>query len=1395
MRKNPMLNRIMSLGLALALFVSSPASVYAVDASESASAETIVEETSEEAVDTAEGESASNDDTATSRENESDDSKNQDQASDESKSDEKDSKSEEKVNKEETEKTSDEKASEEQTDKNKKEKAEEEKAKEEKELTEKESEEETSYSYKSNGDGTHIKSWTDEDGEAHEETEKCEFDEDGKCKFCEYEKEEEVKEDKTFTVEVDGYKITAVVPADAFDTEVEFFAKTCELTEEEEEAVAEVTITKELGGYTAFDIYFEADGKEVEPESSVKISIESDSVEETNEIVHLKDETTAEVIEADVTDSIAEFEADSFSKYVLTNIPEDQILYQKTSYGALVSDSKYEKNNTNNAKNGLTVYYRNSSKKISDKVYFSSNSIGLTFYAPDNYAIKSIKVGNGKNLVSGSVDEKTITANLSNDTAIYVDFEFKTTKFGSNPDTATVNGATLVKYVTNTSGADNFKFSQGGTGGSTGDGSSSVCNYGQVYQGLANVSIEEGFKLTGNNAKDMFPADYAKNASSYNSYIKKLYSDVSVEFKKDTDGYWTLDSGVYSYKYSNGKIASTGSGDGFFPLDGYSGFDVTHDHVHHFGMEIPINFNVNSNGKVDANASRDDKEAEDTVFRFSGDDDVFVYIDNQLVLDLGGVHSAVQGQINFNTGEILIQGHNGGSGGSSGDSALVSSYDGKVFAHKTNSVDKTLWDLLDTNLETFSQQNHLMTVVYFERGDHDSNCRISYNFNPNTTTTANFEGMKIDSSTKTGLAGAQFKLYTDPECQNAAGTYTATSLDDGTIKFTGLTKGDYYMKEVVAPTNYSKLENAIWKLSVTVKDSRGNLECKLYAQNSEAKQISLGANKEELAKSDSEVKYITNSKNIKTLKLEKIASDGTENQVDKGALYTFKIERAVEKDSKGNVIKKEDAFPKSTTFKAEWTDPNTGKKVEGTVSTYSDDSHGASLINLYSSEVVTISDLPNYEYIVTEVGAFDANGKNIPLTKYDTRILDVKTKTVTVLKTVANDSTEERSANVIFGDDDEKTIRFENLAIVEETSEPQPVPSPHNKQAIKNDDGTYTLKLDFQAPFVRTKTRHTLAKDIPGETTYKDDYAIEAFVVDELSDYVDIVYPTNYEVVVRDSDGQVVNNVKFSSEFSYDSTNRKIEWKVTNKAGLGDYTYEVSLKIKPNVTAYELFKSNGSAYPENMIGDENTGTHSGEAGFFSNNQATVTYKFDDKTLDPQLYPMPVVQIDKTNDWQLVKKSTSGAVLKDAEFTLSKTDGSKVYYGKSDSNGVVTWYEKHSRNDYSNPIMTIPTGSYTLRETAAPAGFAKSEEVWNIKIDYVNGVTAYVNKAGDLNNKTNYSESEDGKATTVIFTFENQVAYTLPKTGGSGVYVYTIGGILLMIAGALLLYKNKNNKNK
>nr|MCR4830866.1 fibro-slime domain-containing protein [Pseudobutyrivibrio sp.] len=434
--------------------------------------------------------------------------------------------------------------------------------------------------------------------------------------------------------------------------------------------------------------------------------------------------------------------------------------------------------------------------------------------------------------------EANVKVNLTyhNDTNVYIKLSLKPASF-KNPDSTMVNGATLVKYTNNVNAPGDFKFSEGGSG-TSGSVNKNALNYGKVHQGIASTSIENGFTINGGSTGALFPGN------DNPSYIQKYFKDVGVQFLRDEEGYWTLDSSVYNYTFnqSSKQIKTNGTNtSGFFPFDrsGVNNITWSHDHVHHFGMEIPINFNINSNGRVDAN----NDESEDTVFRFSGDDDVFVYIDNRLVLDLGGIHNAVQGQINFRTGEILVQGHYGKDSTEAGDKTLVSSYDSKVYSHTSSDTGKTVYDLLSTNLETFSKRNHLMTVVYFERGDYDSNCRISYNFDPNRTTTAEFTGMKIDAQTKQGLAGAQFKLYTDPECQVSAGTYAAESEDDGTIRFVGLAKGDYYMKEVAAPTvgnkQYVTPEGAVWKLSVTVADAQENLKATLYAYNDEAKSISL----------------------------------------------------------------------------------------------------------------------------------------------------------------------------------------------------------------------------------------------------------------------------------------------------------------------------------------------------------------------------------------------------------------------------------------------------------------------------------------------------------------------------------------------------------------------------
>ena len=69
---------------------------------------------------------------------------------------------------------------------------------------------------------------------------------------------------------------------------------------------------------------------------------------------------------------------------------------------------------------------------------------------------------------------------------------------------------------------------------------------------------------------------------------------------------------------------------------------------HFFGMEMTASFMQSASGL--------DDWGHDLIFEFSGDDDFWLYIDNKLVLDLGGIHSALDGSINFRTGKVIVHG-------------------------------------------------------------------------------------------------------------------------------------------------------------------------------------------------------------------------------------------------------------------------------------------------------------------------------------------------------------------------------------------------------------------------------------------------------------------------------------------------------------------------------------------------------------------------------------------------------------------------------------------------------------------------------------------------------------------------------------------------------------------
>lgn len=126
----------------------------------------------------------------------------------------------------------------------------------------------------------------------------------------------------------------------------------------------------------------------------------------------------------------------------------------------------------------------------------------------------------------------------------------------------------------------------------------------------------------------------------------------------------------------------------------------TDDNRYSFGMNLDAKFYMPEGGKVNN---------QDMVFDFTGDDDVWVFIDGVLVLDLGGIHQALDGSINFADGTINYH----GKLQSYGNSPATNIYRAFEEAGKT-------WD-------PTSYKTHHLSFFYLERGDGGSNCKIKFN--------------------------------------------------------------------------------------------------------------------------------------------------------------------------------------------------------------------------------------------------------------------------------------------------------------------------------------------------------------------------------------------------------------------------------------------------------------------------------------------------------------------------------------------------------------------------------------------------------------------------------------------------------------------------------------------
>lgn len=182
---------------------------------------------------------------------------------------------------------------------------------------------------------------------------------------------------------------------------------------------------------------------------------------------------------------------------------------------------------------------------------------------------------------------------------------------------------------------------------------------------------------------------------------------------------------------------------------------------HHLGMTLETGFRQPVNGMVGHG---------DMTFEFTGDDDVWVFVDDVLVLDMGGIHSEVYGTINFSTGAVNI----GTAYNSNGE---IYNDDGSYISQpviQTNIHDQFVAAGRDGDVrwngDTFaSSTSHTLKMFYLERGNYDSSISVKFNLQP-----ALYQQIKKVDQEGNPLAGAEFDLYA---ANVPAGTDAANAKD------------------------------------------------------------------------------------------------------------------------------------------------------------------------------------------------------------------------------------------------------------------------------------------------------------------------------------------------------------------------------------------------------------------------------------------------------------------------------------------------------------------------------------------------------------------------------------------------------------------------------------------
>lgn len=292
-----------------------------------------------------------------------------------------------------------------------------------------------------------------------------------------------------------------------------------------------------------------------------------------------------------------------------------------------------------------------------------------------------------------------------------------------------------------------------------------------AYQGLVADTTSTG-KATGEpllkgteTVEPHFNKEFLLGKNSKNAKLGEVYDNVAFPFTKkqifDEDqgvDYWCFDSkdttlylkqnseqnsdskyflqSADNRESSKNVSASSNPKDpyGYFPFNETAKPGVFSTYNYGFGTKLQMDFTLTDDGKVETEKANGQKVKTSIKFFFSGDDDVWVFIDGKLALDVGGAHGEVSGLLEFgksekdeNKNSVTAYVSKVKKGGTSG-----SDQDGEPVKTVTYNGEPISFSAKDTTLDDLDKgKKHTLTMYYMERGMWESNMAVAFNFPDN----------------------------------------------------------------------------------------------------------------------------------------------------------------------------------------------------------------------------------------------------------------------------------------------------------------------------------------------------------------------------------------------------------------------------------------------------------------------------------------------------------------------------------------------------------------------------------------------------------------------------------------------------------------------------------------